>query len=61
MFIPHQKTFLPYEKMFNGKEIAILATGPSLNLIYFGVNKAYKYKKVNFDFFSYPGYFPIKR
>lgn len=57
VFITHQKTFLPYKNMFNGKEIAILATGPSLNhyvpipnVIHIGVNRAYKFDKVDFDF-----------
>ena len=57
VFITHQKTFLPYKNIFDGREIVILATGPSLNqyvpipnVIHIGVNNAYKFNKVNLDF-----------
>jgi len=57
VFDTHQKTFLPYKNIFEGKDIAILATGSSLknydpipNVIHIGVNNAYKFDKVVLDF-----------
>lgn len=57
VFITHQETFLPFKNIFNGKDIAILATGPTLNhyepipgVIHIGVNNAYKFEKIELDF-----------
>lgn len=54
----HQKTFGRYKNYYIGKEIAIIATGPSLNkyipidgVINIGVNKALLYNKINLDYF----------
>lgn len=54
----HEKTFIEYKNKFNGKEIAIIATGPSLNkykplkdVINIGVNKAIFAEKIKLDFF----------
>ena len=54
----HQKTFTKFKGINTGKDIVILATGPSLNdfkpinnAIYIGVNTAYLYKKVKLDYF----------
>ena len=56
--ILHQKTFGSYKNCYNDKEIAIIATGPSLkkyipidSVINIGVNKALLYNKVNLDYF----------
>ena len=53
----HQKTFGEYKNINAGKDIAIIATGPSLNkykpienTINIGVNKALLYDKVNLDY-----------
>ncbi|MDR0485960.1 MAG: hypothetical protein LBH29_04465 [Elusimicrobiota bacterium] len=63
----HKKTFLPYRNFNSGKEAVLLATGPSLddfkpikNAVYAGVNGAFRYKKVNLDFYftkhPHPGF-----
>jgi hypothetical protein len=53
----HEKTFSPYKNMYNGKEIAIIATGPSLNdyapiegVINIGLNKAFLHDKIELDY-----------
>lgn len=53
----HQKTFQKYKNINQGKDIVLIATGPSLNdfkpineAIYVGVNKAFQYDKVKFDY-----------
>lgn len=53
----HQKTFPRFKGIHAGKDIVILATGPSLNdfkpiknAIYIGVNSAFKYDKVKLDY-----------
>lgn len=53
----HQKTFTNFKAIHTGKDIVILATGPSLNnfkpiknAIYIGVNSAFKYDKVKLDY-----------
>ena len=56
-FVVHQKTFPKYKNVNQGKDVVLVATGPSLkdfkpieNAIYLGVNKAFKYDKVKFDY-----------
>ena len=53
----HQRVFLKYKNINRGKDVVLIATGPSLadfqpieNAIYVGVNKAFKYDKVKFDY-----------
>jgi len=53
----HLKTFLKYKDINKGKNVVLIATGPSLkdfkpveNAVYVGVNKAFKYDKVSFDY-----------
>ncbi len=53
----HQKVFPKYKNINQGKDVVLIATGPSLdnfvpieNAIYVGVNKAFKYDKVKFNY-----------
>ena len=53
----HKQTFLKYKNINAGKNVVLLATGPSLNdfkpikdAIYMGVNKAYSYTGVQLDY-----------
>lgn len=53
----HKKIFPKYKGIYQGKEVVLIATGPTLsqfnpldNAIYVGVNKAFKYSKVKFDY-----------
>lgn len=53
----HQKTFAKYKNINNGKTVVLVATGPSLknfkpikNAIYVGVNRAFTYDKIQFDY-----------
>ena len=54
----HQKTFGPYKNKHFGKDIAIIATGPSLNkykpldnVINIGMNKAFFYNRINLNYY----------
>ncbi len=54
----HKKTFSKYKNINNGKDIVIVATGPSLNkfqpfkkALYIGVNKACLFDKIQLDYF----------
>jgi hypothetical protein len=51
------RAFAKYKNMYEGREIALLATGPTLNrykpvsdAIHIGVNKAYKFDKIKLDY-----------
>ena len=53
----HQKVFPKYKNINQGKDVILIATGPSLknfklinDAIYLGVNKAFQYDKVKFDY-----------
>lgn len=53
----HDKTFSEYKNKFCGRDVVILATGPSLNdykplegVVNIGVNKSFLYDKVTLDF-----------
>lgn len=53
----HTKTFAKYKNINRGKDVVLLASGPSLenyipikNAVYVGVNKAYSYKKCKLDY-----------
>lgn len=53
----HSRVFLKYKNCNKGKDIVLLATGPSLkdfipmnNVIYIGVNRAFQYDKVKLDY-----------
>lgn len=53
----HSKTFSKYKNMFNGQDVVLVATGPTLKYfipireaIYVGVNSAFLYDKVHLDF-----------
>ena len=63
----HEKTFGEYKNKYNGQEIAIIATGPSLNnykpipnVINIGVNKAIFYEKVKLDYYFAQDYSATK-
>ncbi len=53
----HQQVFPKYKNIHQGKEVVLVATGPSLNdyipiegAVHVGVNKAFEYNQVAFDF-----------
>ncbi len=53
----HQKTFSKYKNIHQGKEVVLLATGPTLNqyepiknAIHVGVNSAFMFDKVKLDY-----------
>jgi hypothetical protein len=53
----HQRIFPKYKNIHQGKEVVLVATGPTLsqynpipNAFHIGVNKAFKYDKVKFDY-----------
>lgn len=53
----HEKTFAPFKNKFAGKEVAIIACGPSLNnytplpnTINIGVNRSYKHPNLKIDY-----------
>ena len=53
----HEEAFKPYKNKYNGQDVVILATGPTLTqykplsgAIHIGVNNAYKYKGTILDF-----------
>lgn len=52
----HEKTFLPFKNKYCGREVAVIACGPSLNdykpipnVINIGVNRAFKDSRISFD------------
>ena len=53
----HRKVFLKYKGINRGKDVVLIAAGPSLNdfkplenVIYVGVNRVFRYDKVKFDY-----------
>ena len=53
----HEKAFSPFKNKYAGKEVAVIACGPSLNeyipipgVINIGVNRTYKDNRLNLDF-----------
>jgi len=59
----HPETFAKYKNAFAGKDVVLLATGPSLNqfkpiedAIYVGVKKAFLYEKVKLDYLFFIDY-----
>ncbi len=53
----HREVFLKYKNINKGKNVVLIATGPSLkdfkpfeNAVYIGVNRAFQYKKIKFDY-----------
>jgi len=53
----HQKTFLPYKNKFCGRDVALIACGPTINdfapipnAIYVGVNRAFRCEKLKLDY-----------
>jgi len=53
----HKKTFAGYKNKYQGKSIVLVGAGPSLNkfepikdAIYVGLNRAFKFDKVKFDY-----------
>jgi len=54
----HQKTFLKFKGINRGKDVVIVATGPTLSkfkqikeAIYIGVNRAYQFTDVHFNYY----------
>lgn len=53
----HEKTFTPFKNKFAGREVAVIACGPSVlqykplsNVINIGVNRSYKDDRIQFDY-----------
>lgn len=53
----HARVFPPYKNALSGKDVVLIATGPSLkdfqpmeDAVYVGVNRAYAYDKVRFSY-----------
>ncbi len=63
----HNKTFGKYKNCHAGKEVVLVATGPTLNeyipiekAIHVGVNRAYMFDKITFDFLFMQDYLAVK-
>ena len=63
----HMETFGKYKGIYSGKDVAIIATGPSLNdykpidgVINIGVNKAFAVDKINLDYIFIQDYVAMK-
>ena len=64
----HQQVFPKYKNIHQGKEVVIVATGPSLkdyipieNAIHIGVNRAFQFDKIKLDYYflhDYGGFTP---
>ena len=53
----HREVFSKYKNINRGKDVVLIATGPSLkdfkpleNAVYIGVNRAFQYNKIKFDY-----------
>lgn len=53
----HKQTFLPFKNCNQGKTVVMIAGGPTINYfepikgaVYLGLNRAFKYDKVKFDY-----------
>lgn len=64
----HEKTFSRYKNIYTGKDIAIIATGPSLNkykpietVANIGVNSAIKYNNIKLDYLFINDYVGLKK
>lgn len=62
----HQRVFMPYKNIYNGKNLVLIATGPTLNyyeplsnVIIFGCNSAFK-KDIPLDFLFMQDYEAVK-
>jgi hypothetical protein len=63
----HQKIFPPYKNIHQGKDVVLVASGPSLSkyvpvpdAIHIGVNRAFKFDKVKFDYLFAQDYGAVK-
>ena len=63
----HQKTFLPFKGCHTGREIVVVATGPTLNkyvpldnVINIGVNAAFLRAEIIFDYLFAMDYYSVK-
>jgi len=61
----NKKTFEQYKGAFRGKKVVLVGCGPSLsqyspmeNVIHIGVNRAFKYEKIKFDYLFVQDQFP---
>jgi len=64
----HQRTFPPFKAIHTGKEVAVVATGPSLKkyqpmegCIHISINSAFKFDRVEFDYLFAHDYFSVKK
>jgi len=64
----HDKAFTPYKGKYSGKEIAVIACGPSLNdykpipgVVNIGVNRAFRDERICFDYMFFLDAAPWKR
>lgn len=63
----HKSIFSKYKNINLGKDVVIVATGPTLakfkpieNAVYIGVNRAYQYDKVKLDYIFMQSYHAVK-
>ena len=65
----HQKTFCHFKNINQGKDVVIVATGPTLQqfnpfdkeAIYIGVNSAFLYEKIKLNYLFMQDYFAVKK
>ncbi|GHV20481.1 hypothetical protein FACS189494_04320 [Spirochaetia bacterium] len=64
----HQETFARYKNCFHGKNVVLVATGPTLadfkaidNAVYVGVNAAFMFEKVSLDYLFMQDYTGVKK
>lgn len=67
VFNLHQKTFTPFKNIHQGKDVVLVATGPSLNdyvpidnAIHVGVNKAFMCDKIKLDYLFMLDYLNVR-
>ena len=64
----HQKTFMPYKNINNGKDVVVVATGPSVKLfkpikdcVYIGINHAFLNTNLVFDYYFALDYYAVEK
>ena len=64
----HQRTFMPYKNINYGKDVVVVATGPSLlsfkpikGCVYIGINHAFLNKELEFDYYFALDYYAVEK
>ena len=65
--VMHQRTFVPFKGSASGRDVVIVAGGPSVSkfkpiadAVYIGVNRAYKFKEIDFDYLFWQDYAAVR-